>query len=77
MRLYKCDLTIYVLAEDEQNAQLIAAGNAEQEHYTNWEVEQTTEEISGEWGVSLPYSKWDDNIKNLTCNELLERNKNE
>jgi len=77
MRLYKCDLTIYVLAEDVENAQLIAAGNAEQEHYTSWEVEQTTKEIGREWGSSLPYSKWDDNIEELTCNDFLERNKNE
>ena len=73
MKLYKCNLTLYVLAESEQDAQRIARENAQREYWANWEVEQETKYVSGLWGISLPYVKDESSCEELTCNKFLEK----
>jgi len=77
MNLYKCGLTIYVIAESEQRAQVIASHNAQEECWSNWQAKQVIDYVTGLWGNCLPYIGDDYDGDDLTCNEFLERKDNE
>jgi hypothetical protein len=77
MKLYKCNLTIYVLAESKQEAQEVAVNNCEDEHWDNWKVEHITERVSGMWGDCLPYINEPNEYDDLNCNQFLERKQDE
>ena len=72
MKLWRAELTVYVLAECAEKAQGVAHNNAHQEDTGNWSVEEART-VDREWEDALPYPPTDYHRKERTCKERLDR----
>lgn len=71
MKLYKCTMTLYVVAPDNENAKYVAQHNVSEESYASWQSKIATLPLDEGWEDALPFGHYDDDDEK-TCTEWIE-----
>lgn len=63
--LYGVEITVYVMAEDEDEAKSLAVTNCEEDNAEAW---QAFSSVASEWSNAIPFGADD----NMTCGDILK-----